>query len=399
MPPPAARRLSWSRAPRATRAVVLGILLVVVIAVADAIVGGRAIPLTAVLLGPVLTSAVATLRGVTLVAAVALGAAVALTLLERLHGPEAWTRVTLVLLAGLASCLVAHVRTRNETALAQADRVAGLSHALQQGLLPALRGTTSVEARAVYRPTQHGLVVGGDFVDVVPAPYAGSGAVAFCVGDVTGHDAAAASLGASLRAGWRAVALSGGDPAQWLESLDALVRSQGAAEEERLATACVGVLEPACRRLTLASAGHPRPVLLATRATTIEVDAGPPLGLPPDLACGWQNQVVPLDPGFSLLVYTDGLIEGRRAPGSSERYGEESLTAWLDAASVDGRVDDRSLARLLADVEAANGRPLGDDVALVVLSDRSAPSRGETAQQATAQPIPSSSRGGHPQPG
>jgi serine phosphatase RsbU (regulator of sigma subunit) len=227
-----------------------------------------------------------------------------------------------------------------------------------------------VEARAVYRPTQHGLVVGGDFVDVVPAPYAGTDAVAFCVGDVTGHDAAAASLGAALRAGWRTLALSGGDPAQWLRSLDALVASQGAAEEERLATVCVGVLEPACRRLTLASAGHPRPVLLGTRATTIEVDAGPPLGLPADLACGWRNQVVPLDPGFSLLVYTDGLIEGRRAAGSSERYGEESLAAWLDAVSVDGRLDDRSLERLLSDVEAANGGSLSDDVALVVLSER-----------------------------
>lgn len=371
MPPPALRRLSRSRPPSATGAVVLGILVVLVVTTADALVGGRSIPLTGVLLGPLLASATATTRGVALVAAVALGAALTLTVLEGLHGAEAWTRVALVLIAGMGSCLVAHIRTRKESELAQADRVAGLSHALQQGLIPALRDTEAVEVRALYRPTQHDLVVGGDFLDVVPAPYVGDHAVAFCMGDVTGHDARAASLGASLRAGWRALALAGGDPATWLAGLDELVRSQEISEEEdRLATVCVGVLEPTIGRLTVASAGHPRPLLLGGTATSIELEAGPPLGIPAGLGGGWSNLAVPLPDAFSVVVYTDGLIEGRRSPGSSARYGEESLTAWLEAEVVDGRIDDSALDRLLAEVEAANGGPLADDVALVVLADR-----------------------------
>lgn len=372
MQPPGPHWLSSARALRGSRPVLLGLLTVMVITVSDALVGGRSIPLTSVLLGPLLASAAAPLAGVALVAGTALSAAITLTLLEGLHGAEAWTRVLMVLLAGLASCLVAHVRTRNELALAQADRVAGLSHALQQGLLPALRDTAPVQVRAVYRPTQRDLVVGGDFVDVVPARYASEGAVAFCVGDVTGHDAAAASLGASLRAGWRTLALTGGDPAGWLSSLDELVRSQEASEEDRLATVCVGVLEPALRRLTLASAGHPPPIMLGGSATTVEVEAGPPLGIPAGLGPGWQSAVVGLDPEFSLIVYTDGLVEGRRAPGSPTRYGAEGLAAWLDAESRGGHLDDEALDRLLADVEAANDGPLNDDVALVVLADRPA---------------------------
>jgi serine phosphatase RsbU (regulator of sigma subunit) len=392
MPTPAPRRLPLTPAPHGRRAVALGILLVILIAGADAVVGGRAIPLTAVLLGPLLASAVASLRGVALVAAVAFGSAVFLTLYEQLPGAEAWTRVGLVLVAGLASCLVAHLRTGNELALAQADRVAGLSHALQRGLVPALRDTHAVEVRAVYRPTQHGLVVGGDFLDVVPAPYAGVGAVAFCVGDVTGHDAPAASLGASLRAGWRALALTGGDPAGWLAGLDELVLSQESTEEEdRLATVCVGVLEPGSGRLTLASAGHPRPVLLSGSAAAVELEAGPPLGIPCGLGGGWQNALVDLPSEFSLVVYTDGLVEGRRAPGSTARYGEESLAAWLDAQCVESRVDDDRLDLLLAEVEAANGGPLRDDVALVVLSDRRPPA--DDPAPITGRPIRTSRSG------
>jgi serine phosphatase RsbU (regulator of sigma subunit) len=384
MSSPAPRRLPWSGASRSTRTVLPGVFVVLVVTVTDAVVGGREVPLTAVLLGPLLASAVGRPRDVAVVGIAALGSAVGLTLLERLQGAEAWTRVGLVLIAGLASCLVAQIRTGNERRLVQADRIAGLSHALQQGLIPALRDTDQVEVRAVYRPTQHDLVVGGDFLDVVPAPYAGAGAVAFCVGDVTGHDARAASLGASLRAGWRALALTGEDPATWLTRLDELVRSQEASEEDRLATVCVGVLEPAASRLTVASAGHPRPLLLGSPTTPIDLEAGPPLGIPPGLGEGWHNAVVPLPSQFSLVVYTDGLVEGRRSPSSSARYGEESLAAWLDAQSLDGRVDDETLDRLLADVEAANGRPLSDDVALVALSDRRAP---RPASAAAGEPI------------
>lgn len=365
-------------AARASRGVALGLVVILLVVVVDALVGGRTIPLTGVLLGPLLASAVAAPRAVSLVGATALGAAVGLTLYEGLTGAEAWTRVLLVLLAALASTAVSLIRTRHEHALAKADDVAQLSQALQLGLLPTLHGTSRVAVRSIYRPTLHDLVLGGDFMDVVPAPWASDGAVAFCVGDVTGHDAAAASLGAALRAAWRGLAVGGGDPASWLHSLDAVVRVD-ARDDDKLATLLVGVLEPERRRVALASAGHPDPVLVGDRAQPVDVEAGPPLGLPDGLAARWPVDVVELPERFTLVLYTDGLVEGRRAPGSAARFGDDGLAAWLATESTCGRIDDGALERLVADVEAANGGPLHDDVALMVLTDVPAPVDDEAA--------------------
>ena len=74
-----------------------------------------------------------------------------------------------------------------------------------------------------------------------------------------------------------------------------------------------------------------------------------------------------LPEGWRLFLYTDGLIEGRAAPGSQERFGEERL---IEArAETGGDVLGReSLERLLADVEAAGGEPFADDVAVILIA-------------------------------
>lgn len=346
----------------------LGMLVVLVATVLDIVMPARPFPLTTVLLGPLLAASVAGPRRVAVVGTTSSVAAAWLASYEHLSGVEGWSRVALVVVAAIASVAVAHLRSTHERALVRADRVAALSHELQRGLLPTLHASPDIEVRAVYRPSSEELVLAGDFIDVVAFPHAGPGAVAFCVGDVTGHDAAAAGLGAALRAAWRTLALHGGDPATWLHQLDRFVRSE--VTDEKLATACVGVLDPANRRLLVASAGHPRPVLLSDHAEAIDLEAGPPLGLPEGLGTGWETTAVGLDTDFGLVIYTDGLVEGRRAPGSDYRYGEESLTAWLDATMPAHRIDEARLERLIADIQAANGEPLVDDVAVVVLAGR-----------------------------
>lgn len=362
---------SWRADPTRKRdnaGFVLGMLVVLFATVLDVLMPARPFPLTAVLLGPLLASAVAGPRRVAVVGTTSAVAAAWLASYEHLSSVEGWSRVALVVLAAAGSVAVAHLRTGHEHALVRADRVAAMSHELQRGLLPTLHSSEDIEVRAVYRPSSEELVLAGDFIDVVAFPHAGPGAVAFCVGDVTGHDAAAAGLGAALRAAWRTLALDGGDPATWLHQLDRFVCSE--VTDEKLATACVGILEPANRRLLVASAGHPRPVLLSDHAEAIDLDAGPPLGLPEDLGATWETTAVGLGTDFGLVIYTDGLVEGRRAPGSDYRYGEESLTAWLDSTIPAHRIDEARLERLIADIQAANGGPLVDDVAVVVLAGR-----------------------------
>lgn len=365
-PMPSLRRFATASADR--RGAAVGLFLIAVASVADVLADARQFPLTAVLLGPLVASAVARPRPVACLAGLSVLAAWGLATYEQLPSGEEWPRVVLVAAAGAASYLVARLRTARERELAQANRVAGMSQALQLQLLPELTGTEQVAVEAVYRPSSGEMVLAGDFIDVVPFPSAGPGAVAFCVGDVSGHDATAAGLAAGLRAAWRTLALAGGDPESWLQALDAFVQAE--AKSEKFATACVGVLDPDNRRLNVASAGHPRPVLLGAEVTPLHVEPGPPLGLPLGLATRWHGEVSGLHATFSLLLYTDGLVEGRRAPGSAYRYGEESLAAWLEVALRTKRITEADLDRLVRDAEAANGGRLTDDVAIVVLSGR-----------------------------
>ncbi len=164
--------------------------------------------------------------------------------------------------------------------------------------------------------------------------------------------------------------LAGGDPAAWLTALDRLVAHE--AGDETFVTACVGILDPGSRRLLLASAGHPAPILIGTSTAAVEVSPGPPLGLALDVEPTWATEAVALDLLFSVVLYTDGLVEGRRAPGSPVRYGEQSLPAWIGgAASADHRFSRQDVERLLEDVEAADGGPMTDDVSVVVLTGSS----------------------------
>lgn len=144
-----------------------------------------------------------------------------------------------------------------------------------------------------------------------------------------------------------------------------------------LATALYGrlVLDPHGGLLLYSNAGHPPPLLGTADGTVTALTSAlsPPLGAPLPVSVGRGEAAVDLPSGSTLLLYTDGLVEGRRAPGSSHRYGEESLSAWLDGvAPAPRRVDAADLDHLLVDVEAANGGPLLDDVAVVVLSSRPA---------------------------
>jgi serine phosphatase RsbU (regulator of sigma subunit) len=95
-----------------------------------------------------------------------------------------------------------------------------------------------------------------------------------------------------------------------------------------------------------------------------------------------------LPAGWRLFFYTDGLIEGRAAPGSPERFGESRLIKAVQRLD-GGVVDGESLDRLLADVEAVAGEPFADDVAVILISQAPAPapaSHGGAATAADARP-------------
>lgn len=234
---------------------------------------------------------------------------------------------------------------------------------LEHALVPSMPVEhEDLEVLSLYRPGEHRLELSGDFIDVLDCGAAG---VAVICGDVSGHGPRPAALGAMLRASWQALIVSGATPAAIVESLRAVL------ERERrdpltYATFCLAWIDGSGEHVTLLDVGHPAPLLVAGREVTpLPVVPMPPLG-----SIDWPVEEplrLSLPAGWRLFFYTDGLIEGRAAPGSPERVGEQGLIEAV--RRLDGEVVDReSLERLLADVEAAGGEPFADDVAVMLIS-------------------------------
>jgi serine phosphatase RsbU (regulator of sigma subunit) len=134
-------------------------------------------------------------------------------------------------------------------------------------------------------------------------------------------------------------------------------------------TLCMASIAPDRRSASLRVAGHPLPVILADgRATPVQPEAGgPPLGI---VAGGaWPAREIPLPEGFGLLLYTDGLVEGRVGDGPA-RLGEDGLLEMADAALREHGGRPGALVRSLVErAEALNGGALLDDVAVLLVSE------------------------------
>jgi PAS domain S-box-containing protein len=247
-------------------------------------------------------------------------------------------------------------------------QAADLSASLQAALLPPLASPPGMTVRSRYRPGEERLLLGGDFLDVVITP---SGNVAFCIGDVGGHGAMPAAVGASLRAGWRALALTGDDPTAWLVGC-ADVFESSEPPDELFVTMTTGFVSADHRRLVLLSAGHPSPILLGDgTALTLDVNTCPPLGFFSKDLLG-EPMRVDLPRDWTLVMFTDGLFEGYANAGTSERLGVDRIEQWCADLGT-APLDEHRLDALLAFVEDANGGPVGDDIGVLALSASTAP--------------------------
>jgi serine phosphatase RsbU (regulator of sigma subunit) len=98
-----------------------------------------------------------------------------------------------------------------------------------------------------------------------------------------------------------------------------------------------------------------------------ELPGGPALGIL-DQGYQWEARTLEVRDGWTLLCYTDGLVEGLRAPGSAERFGSDALAETVAELLADGRGLDAMLDGLLAAVREANGGELSDDVAILCIA-------------------------------
>jgi anti-anti-sigma factor len=196
--------------------------------------------------------------------------------------------------------------------------------------------------------------VGGDWYDVFPLA---GGRVGLTIGDVVGRGLGAAGAMGQLRSALRAYALQESSPALVVERLSELVDELGGPLPQ-MATLVYAVLDPETGTLRFASAGHPPALLIGGdgEASFLEEGRSPPLGVP---GARVREAEVVLEPGSTLLLYTDGLVETR---GESIEAGMEALRRA--AAGPPGDLEALCDERLLA-VLPSSAPP--DDVALLAV--------------------------------
>jgi serine phosphatase RsbU (regulator of sigma subunit) len=234
---------------------------------------------------------------------------------------------------------------------------------IERGLLPVpLLRDEGLRHCARYRPGRQRSLLGGDFYDTVQSA---DGSVHLMIGDVCGSGPDEAALGVRLRMAWRTLILAGHSGAGLLETLDQVLDHERW-DEEIFATLCMISIEPSRLRARVHLAGHPPPLIIAVEVLPVPYDAcGPALGLFP--GGEWPGLDVELGEDWSLLLYTDGLIEGRVGPGP-ERLETEGLVRLAADAHSGGLAGEALLDRLVSEVEKLNNEPLADDLAILMLS-------------------------------
>ncbi|MET8954691.1 ATP-binding SpoIIE family protein phosphatase [Streptomyces sp. NPDC004393] len=224
---------------------------------------------------------------------------------------------------------------------------------LQRSLLPQeLEQPDDLRIAATYQPGGTEAAVGGDWYDVITL---GGGRTALVIGDVMGRGVRAAAVMGQLRTAVRAYARLDLPPHEVLQLLDGLAMEIDA---NQIATCVYAVHDPNEGRLVYASAGHLPILVRDENGQVLRADepTGPPLG-----TGGWMHASgsVPLGPGSTAVLYTDGLVERRDADLDE---GIAALASALAGATGTPQV---ICDRLLRSAGVTAGHD--DDVAVLVL--------------------------------
>ncbi|WP_432843664.1 PP2C family protein-serine/threonine phosphatase [Dactylosporangium sp. CA-092794] len=252
-------------------------------------------------------------------------------------------------------------RLLRESELRQAE-----SARLERGLLPQpLMRDVPARLYSIYRPGRDRALLGGDFFDAIGV---GGTRLHLLIGDVCGHGVDEAPLGVALRVAWRALVLAGVPEEQILDSLEQVLVSERRTDE-LFATVAVVTVDVAAGTARMRLAGHPPPILLTGgQAVPCDVEPGLVLGVLPGMPRPEAEVTLGPTGEWSLLLYTDGLIEGAAGPDTrpGERLGVDGLCRVLEQPQRAALPDLPGWLALQA--EAHNEGPVPDDIAVLLLT-------------------------------
>lgn len=242
-------------------------------------------------------------------------------------------------------------------AIGNAERYAQehlIAETLQRAMLPAdLPTVNGLSLAARYVAGGGGTQVGGDWYDTVVME---DGRVMLAVGDVVGRGARAAAVMGQLRTAMRAYALQQLPATVLMRSLDLLLQDVSVSS---IATAACLMVDPRSGSVEMVLAGHPPPLVLDPDGRTRYLKADPhtPMGVRD--APIYLSTVNRLQPGSTLLIFTDGLVESRIRPvGQGLDILASSLDGMARLLDVEG-ICDLCLKGMLTESH-------DDDVALLV---------------------------------
>jgi serine phosphatase RsbU (regulator of sigma subunit) len=235
---------------------------------------------------------------------------------------------------------------------------------LERGLLPSpiVPQDAGVRVTTRYSPGGQRLLLGGDFFDVVQTP---DGVVHSVVGDVCGHGPDEAALGVSMRVAWRTMVLAARPSTEVLSVVDQVFTHERY-KSNLFTTLCMLSVNPSRTGGALHLVGHPPPLLI-TDAGVRELKA--PVRTPVGVGNGtrWPSSEVELGHRWTVLMYTDGLIEGR-VRAERRRLDVDGLVELVETAMELGLRDETLLDHVIGAVQDLNGGALDDDMAVVALS-------------------------------
>jgi serine phosphatase RsbU (regulator of sigma subunit) len=249
-----------------------------------------------------------------------------------------------------ARLLASHIQKQKQ------DAEMEIARNVQRALLPdAMPDVKGYEFFASYEAAQ---AVGGDYYDVVELP---DGRVGLAFGDVAGKGVPASLVMSRLSSAVRNIVEYVSEPAEAVRRINNHMCAK--AVEGRFVTFVLTILDPKTHTISVVNAGHMSPLLRRADGRTEEFDedsVGVPIGVIDDFE--FQQVEAKLEPGDSVVIYTDGVSEAMNPDG--ELYGLERLRSFVSAASsAAGELG----PAIREDVKLhAAGRPQNDDITLMV---------------------------------
>jgi serine phosphatase RsbU (regulator of sigma subunit) len=281
-------------------------------------------------------------------------------------------------LALLVALVIEAESRRRKSVTALYDSEHRVAETLQRSLLPTLPSIADLGLAARYLPGSTYQEIGGDWYDVFRLD---DGRIGVVIGDVLGHDVAAAAAMSKVQASLRAYAWNGAPPGVVLDGLDGLISTF---EISELVTVFYGLLdapnEGGNRRFTFANAGHLPPFIRHPDGTVDDLSSANSLllGAPGQPGAVRQQAEISLPLGSMLLLYTDGLVE---VPGKSLTDSLAELQATVAASPSDITADtlcDRVLAGIRTD-------QLRDDVAVLAIALMPSPAATDVSSTVAVQ--------------